>query len=191
MRIIKSKNVIDESYTVNPLIIIIGSGIFTGFIPIASGTFGAFIGFLIFLIPGFSNYTILSISIIIVFIIGVIASEIMQRRYGYDPPEVVIDEIVGLWFTYLVAAIVLDVFIQFKTFTPDFNFSTKIVFGLTGFFIFRLFDIIKLPPSKYFDEVKSGYGIMMDDIVSGFYAGVLSAVFSHFLWYRIFAKLLS
>lgn len=190
MRVIKHKNVIDESYAVNPLIIIVGSGIYTGFIPVASGTFGSFIGFLIFLIPGFSNFTTLAISIITFFIIGVMVSEIMQRRYGYDPPEVVIDEIVGLWFTYLVATIVLDIFIQFKTFMPDFNIYTKVVFGLAGLLVFRLFDIIKLPPAKYFDEIKSGYGIMMDDIISGFYAGVLSAVFSHFLWYRIFAKLL-
>ncbi len=34
---------------------IIGSALYTGFIPIASGTFGSLVAILIYLLPGFEN----------------------------------------------------------------------------------------------------------------------------------------
>ena len=38
------------------------------------------------------------------------------------------------------------------------------------FFIFRLFDIVKLFPANYIDKnLKNGYGVMLDDIVAGIY----------------------
>ena len=38
------------------------------------------------------------------------------------------------------------------------------------FFIFRLFDIIKIFPANYIDKnLKNGYGVIMDDIVAGIY----------------------
>jgi phosphatidylglycerophosphatase A len=64
------------------------------------------------------------------------------------------------------------------------------VFGIIGFVIFRFFDIIKLQPAKYFDDLKNGYGVMMDDISAGLYAGILSAVITHFAWYKIIVPFL-
>ena len=38
------------------------------------------------------------------------------------------------------------------------------------FFIFRLFDIIKIFHANYIDKnLKNGYGVIMDDIVAGIY----------------------
>ncbi len=90
----------------------------------------------------------------------------MTKRYGVDPPEVVIDEIIGLWLTYLIGFLMFELFFKAKSiFNPTFYVTTKIAFGLTGFLLFRFFDIIKLQPGKYFDEMKNGYGIMMDEVV--------------------------
>ena len=189
IRLIKEKKVVDEDTKLSMLVKTIGSGLFVGYAPFASGTFGSVVGMLIFLIPGFSDFRILSIAIIVFFIVGVYISEIMVKRYGDDPAQVVIDEIVGLWFTYFIGYLVFEFFIQFKTYDPTQGFLRKVIFALVGFFIFRIFDIVKLQPAKYFDELNNGYGIMMDDIIAGFYSGIISAITTHFLWYRIFVKM--
>lgn len=188
-RLIKEKNPVNEECKVSLPLVVVGSGLFTGFLPAAQGTFGSVIGLLIFLIPGFSNFSVLSIAIVVAFIFGVFVSERMRGRYGEDPPQVTIDEIAGLWFTYFIGFIMFELFFQAKAFGPTFNFSTKLLFAVVGFFMFRFFDIIKLQPAKYFDEVKSGYGIMIDDIFSGLYAGIISSVVTHFFWYRIIVKI--
>jgi len=188
-RLIKEKNPVNEEFKVPLVIKAIGSGLFTGYIPFASGTFGSFLGFLIFLIPGFSDMHIILIAMLVCFAAGVYVSEKMKKRYGEDPPEVVIDEITGLWFTYIVAFIIFDFFFKAKSLNPTSFFVIKVIFGLVGLIIFRIFDIIKLQPSKYFDELKSGYGIMLDDIFAGLYAGILTPVFTHFLWFKIFRYL--
>lgn len=188
-RLIKKRKVVDEDFKIPPLVKAIGSGLYCGYIPVASGTFGSLLAMLIFLIPGFSDFRILAIAIIIFFSVGVYVSEIMTKRYGSDPAEIVIDEIVGLWFTYFIGYIVFEFFIQFKSYDPTQDFIRRVLFAAVGFLIFRFFDIVKLQPAKYFDECNNGYGIMMDDIAAGLYSGILSAIATHFLWYRIFIKL--
>jgi phosphatidylglycerophosphatase A len=183
-RLIKEKNPVNNEQKVSLLVRAIGSGLFVGYIPYASGTFGSFIGLLIFLIPGFSDFKVLIIGIVVFFITGIFVSELMQKRYGDDPPEVIIDEIVGLWFTYLVGYAIFSIFFTAKAFNPQTLFLSKLLFGIIGFIIFRIFDILKLQPALYFDNMKNGYGIMMDDISAGLYAGILSPVITHFLWFR-------
>ncbi len=189
-KLLKEKNPVNEEYKVSLWAIIIGSGLFTGYLPFAQGTFGSFVGFLIFLIPGFSSTPVLLICIIVSFAVGVYVSEIMQKRYGEDPPEVVIDEITGLWFTYLVGYLIFHLFFTAKSFDPQALLVKKALFGFVGFIIFRIFDIVKLQPAAYFNEQKNGYGIMMDDIFAGLYAGIISPVITHFLWFRFIRNLL-
>jgi phosphatidylglycerophosphatase A len=69
-----------------------------------------------------------------------------------DASPIVIDEVVG----YLVA----------MAFVP---FSWPA--ALAGFLLFRLFDVTKPWPASYFDGVKSGLGVVMDDVAAGVYAG--------------------
>jgi phosphatidylglycerophosphatase A len=190
LRFIKEKNPVNEEHKVSLPVKIIASGLFSGYIPIASGTFGSFVGMLVYLIPGFSHFPVLGIAVVVGFAAGVYMSNSMSKRYGDDPPEVVIDEIVGLWFSYVVGYGIFGIFLKAKTYHPEMNFITKSLFAVVGFIIFRVFDIIKLQPAKYFDDVRSGYGIMMDDIVSGFYSGILSAVLTHFLWYRLIIQII-
>jgi len=69
-----------------------------------------------------------------------------------DASPIVIDEVVG----YLVA----------MAFVP---FSWPAALG--GFLLFRLFDVWKPWPASYFDSVKSGLGVVLDDVAAGVYAG--------------------
>ena len=50
------------------------------------------------------------------------------------------------------------------------------------FALFRFFDIIKFWPATYFDQdVKHGAGTILDDIVSGIFAGISYLLINHFL----------
>jgi len=131
------------------------SGFLTGYFPIASGTVGSFLAILIYLfIPGFSEPYILVIFILIFLIIGIYTSDFAEKVYGFDPPEVVIDEIVGMWITMLFVP---------KTY----------VLSAIGFLLFRVFDIIKPFPAKQSQQIKGGLGIMIDDLIAGFYSLII------------------
>jgi phosphatidylglycerophosphatase A len=187
IRLNKEKNPVNYNVKVPFLVTFIGSGMGTGFSPIASGTVGSLLAFGIYLLPRFSEWYYLLAAIIVFFFVGLYCSEKMRGRYGEDPAEVTIDEIVGLWFTYLVGSVVFELFFSFKSFDPEFKFATKFVFAAIGFLVFRFFDIIKLEPAKYFDRKDSGMGIMLDDLISGLYAGIFTSVITHFMWYKVLA----
>ena len=188
MRLLKPKSVINESFKVNVLVKAFASGLGTGYIPFASGTFGSLLGAIIYYIPGFSDPFVLLLAILIGFVAGVFVSELMKYRYGKDPAEVVIDEIVGLWFTYFIGQFILENFFKAKMLDPVSIRPTKVAFAVIGFLLFRFFDIIKLQPAKYFDECDNGYGIMMDDVAAGIYAGVLTAVVTHLFWFKFLIR---
>ena len=43
--------------------------------------------------------------------------------------------------------------------------------ALVGFLLFRIFDIIKIPPARQIDQNMHGsWGIILDDLISGAYA---------------------
>jgi len=68
-----------------------------------------------------------------------------------DPSWIVLDEMVGYWFAV--------------AFVP-FGWST---WGV-GFFLFRLFDILKPQPAAWIDRnMLSGWGILLDDVFAGIY----------------------
>ena len=46
-----------------------------------------------------------------------------------------------------------------------------------AFLLFRLFDILKPPPIRYFDrKLKSGFGVMFDDLLAAFYTLLVLAI---------------
>lgn len=130
---------------------IIGSGLFTGYIPIASGTFGSLVAIIIYWIPGFEQLQIILPSIIVLFIYGVYVSSKFEKVYGKDPSQCTVDEFVGTW----IALIAIP-----KTF----------LLTLTSFFIWRALDIIKPFPARSSEKLPGGWGIMIDDVISGFYS---------------------
>lgn len=139
---------------------IIGSGFYTGYIPIASGTFGSMIAILIYLIPGFENLYIIIPFIIIFYLYGLFISSKFEIIYGKDPSQCTVDEIVGTW----IALIALP-----KT----------ILITFTSFIIWRALDIIKPFPANKSENLSGGFGIMTDDVISGLY----SLLILHFIVY--------
>ena len=106
---------------------------------------------------------LLAIAAVLVFAIGVWASEVYARRHGLeDPGAVVVDEVAGQWLTLVPVALHLEYY-------------------LLAFLLFRFFDIVKPWPVSWADrKLKGGFGIMADDVIAAFYAlAVLGAV----LWF--------
>jgi phosphatidylglycerophosphatase A len=125
-----------------------------GLIPIAPGTWAS-----LFALPSAwvlrtgTGAAGLAIAIALTFGTGWWATgSFAQARGVPDPGEVVVDEIVGQWLVLLVAP-----------FNP--------LAWITGFLLFRLFDIWKPWPVRWADRyVKGGLGIMLDDILAAGYA---------------------
>lgn len=133
---------------------VIGSTFFTGYIPLAPGTFASLVAYIIYFIPGFENLWVIIPAIIIFFIFGVYISYKFEAEYGKDPSECTVDELVGSW----IALIALP---------------KSVLIALTSFFIWRILDIIKPFPARTSEKLSGGWGIMMDDVISGLYALII------------------
>lgn len=165
MRLIKERFVVDPNHKIGFINNLIGSGLYSGYFPFASGTVASLIACLIFFIPGM-NIFILGLIICVVFLVGIVASSDMMKKFGKDPHEVVIDEFVGMWVTGLFIIFYFD----------EVTFDVKLIMTAVAFLSFRFFDIIKFQPAKYFDEIDTPIGIMMDDVISAIYAGIVTFI---------------
>lgn len=128
-----------------------------GFIKFAPGTIGSLVALpLAWMLVQFGGILALTIATTLLFLIGVWAAHTyILTVEDEDPPQVVIDEVVGQCLTLMVVPV-------------DF------VYYLVGFVLFRIFDIIKPWPVNWADKnIKGGLGIMLDDVLAGIYAGVV------------------
>ena len=136
-----------------------------GFLPKAPGTWGtlATLPFL-YAIGRFNPPYIFFIPFLIIMtLISSFIADSVQKKFDlHDPQFIVIDEVLGMTTAWL--------FIQTHNLSHLF-----ILFAL-----FRFFDIIKIWPASYFDKkVHHGYGTIVDDIVSGVFAGLVYLVINH------------
>lgn len=146
-----------EKPQVNFILKFIGSGFFTGYAPFASGTVGSAIGLAFFLIPNFHTPFILIPATALLFFVGGLAAEKMEKVYGQDPSVVTVDEIVGMWIS--------------MWFIPP----TYLNLGI-AFLIFRILDILKPYPAQEIDKKKGGWNIMLDDVIAGIYTNIIIQV---------------
>ena len=137
---------------------------YIGRLPLAPGTFCSFIAFLAWYYLRFyiEGVFILYASLILFFVgvaVSTIHSEVIKKE---DPSEIVIDEWVGQWIALWLI-------------------PHSFYWGLASFVLFRFFDISKLGPVQGMDDIKSGTGIMMDDVV----AGILALLVTQSLYYFV------
>ncbi|HEY9166324.1 MAG TPA: phosphatidylglycerophosphatase A [Candidatus Kryptonia bacterium] len=140
---------------------LVSTGLGSGLSPVAPGTAGSLVGILIYLIPGFEKNQIIIPATAVFFFWGAFASGKMEKVYGHDPSRVVIDEIVGMWTSFV--------------FLPK-----KIVVVVAAFLLFRLLDIIKPFPASRFDKNAGGLAIMLDDLTCGIYTNLLIQIYLRF-----------
>ncbi len=134
-------------------IIILASWGGTGYSPLASGTVGTLAAIPFYLLLNRLSLPLYLVTVAAFIVFACWVAGVAERIFNEpDSGKIVIDEVAG----YLVTMIAVPL-------------SLKSV--LLGFFLFRLFDITKVPPARYFDrQVKNGYGVVLDDVVAGIYA---------------------
>ena len=147
--------------TFDKIALFIAQGGFSGRMPIAPGTAGTVVGVLLYLLVKDLSSLLYSAVFVTVTLIGTWAAGAADNVLGAkDSPTIVIDEIAG----YLIALFLV----------PD---GWRYV--AAGFFLFRIFDIIKPYPLKNFEKAPGGVGVMLDDIGAGIYTNLVlqAAVF--------------
>jgi len=98
-------------------------------------------------------------------IAGTLAAPAAARHFGVeDPPQVVIDEVAGVWLALAVL--------------PGHLLAAPLLAAGAAFALFRVFDIAKPWPVTWCERLPGGWGIMCDDLAAGLLAGGLAtAVF--------------
>lgn len=86
--------------------------------------------------------------------IGIWSSGKMEPIWGKDDKKVVIDEVAGMIISLLLVPV-------------------KWQYVLTGLVLFRFFDILKPLYIRRTEKLKGGWGVMMDDVLSGIYANII------------------
>ncbi|MCU7797004.1 MAG: phosphatidylglycerophosphatase A [Candidatus Thiodiazotropha sp. (ex Myrtea spinifera)] len=129
-------------------------GFGSGLAPKAPGTFGTLVAIPIYLLLQPLPFTLYLVLLLLGFLAGIwICDQTSQDLGVHDHGGIVWDEIIG----YLV--------------TMSFV-SGGWWWVLIGFVLFRFFDILKPWPIGWLDQrVHGGFGIMLDDLVAGLYAG--------------------
>jgi phosphatidylglycerophosphatase A len=132
---------------------IISTGLFVGYIPVASGTFGSVLGCGLWVFVAKQSYYYSATGLLLIlgfFTSGYAEREVFRKK---DDRRIVIDEICGMLIAFM---------------THSFTFTVNGFVLLTaGLIIFRIFDIIKPQPIKYIQNLKGSSGIMLDDIAAG------------------------
>ena len=142
---------------------LIGTVVYVGRMPIAPGTWGSLAALIVWYVvkPAISDPLFLLITGGI-FFSGIAATEILIKAWDdTDPKAIVIDEWVGMWIAlYLV--------------------PHDIKWGLVAFLFFRLFDILKPGPIQIMDDMHDAIGVMMDDVVAGILACLVTQSLLYF-----------
>lgn len=130
----------------------------TGFIPKAPGTWGSLVTLpLIYGSSLISPQFGIPVLIVLAIMLSLWSSSENEREFGDDPPQFVMDECAGQSLVFLPAAIIASA-------VPD-------LFQLvTGFFLFRVFDILKPFGIDRLQKLPGKFGILVDDLLAGIYA---------------------
>ena len=146
---------------------ILATGLCSGLSPKAPGTVGSvaalLILFLITWIGGEISTSLLVVMSIIAYVIGHWCCATLADQWGHDPGKIVIDEWVGMWLALVMV---------------PFTWQT----AMMAFVFFRFFDISKPLGVGYIDKKISGpASVMLDDVLAGGYAALLTYVVYTFL----------
>ena len=139
---------------------LVAFGFGVGLAPVAPGTWGTLLALPVFLLvsPRLEPIEFL-LMLIVLSALGVWACEVTGRAIGVsDHGGMVWDETVA--------------FLLVLFFVP-----AALPWQAAAFLLFRLFDILKPPPIRYYDQaLKGGFGVMLDDLIAASYTLLVLAV---------------
>jgi phosphatidylglycerophosphatase A len=128
---------------------------YAGYFPVAPGTVGSAAGLVAYLIVWWTQSRVVEVGLIVgLFALGVWAGTTAERYFGgIDPGPVIVDEVVGMLITLAFIPVGLSG-------------------AIVGFFLFRIFDIIKPFPAGRLEALHGGLGVMADDAMAAVYANL-------------------
>jgi len=139
----------------------VASGAGLGYVPFASGTFGSLLGVALYLALWRARLSVPLMAVVLVLAVLAairIARLAEEMLHDHDSGIIVVDEIVGMAIALL-------------------GFAPTFANVALAFVAFRFFDIVKVWPASWIDrQVPGGSGVVLDDVVSGLYANVVTNV---------------
>ncbi len=134
-----------------------------GLFPIAPGTLGSIVSWIVFIILSHHiNMTFLTI--VVIFLAIFICEQASKDLVEKDHKSIVLDELVGIWVAMIPVLYISS------------TQQERIAYAVIALILFRFFDILKPFPISYFDKrFKNGFGIVIDDLVAGIFAGLLTS----------------
>ena len=134
----------------------IAFGFGSGAVPFAPGTFGTLMAIPFYLLMQSLSHAMYFFLVVLITIASMwLCDKVSKEIKVHDHSGMCLDEIVG----YLVTMYAVP---------------QGIFWILSGFALFRLFDIWKPWPIRFVDEqVKGGIGIILDDVLAGVYSCLL------------------
>jgi phosphatidylglycerophosphatase A len=151
--------------------------LWSGFLRPAPGTWGSLVALVIFAAIWSAAHALSApvwIADVVIVLAGVLASSwlsvvwgpwALKRFGGKDPRNFVLDEFAGQWVALFWLPPVAGV---------GFWSFAWVVGG--QFVLFRILDIIKPPPAHQFERLPAGWGVLCDDLMSGFYANLIGQI---------------
>jgi phosphatidylglycerophosphatase A len=145
------------------LIVFIATGVYSGYSPVAPGTAGSVVGLvLVWFVTGpmWAHSPLLTLIVFtIAFAISCWISGRAEEIFNEpDSSKIVIDEVLGMALTM-------------------FGNPITVPWMLTGFVLFRVFDVLKPWPASIIDrQMPGGAGVMLDDFAVAIYANIILQV---------------
>ncbi len=125
-----------------------------GFLRPAPGTLASLVGVALYLVF-YPHWGVYLGVLALVTALGFGTIDAMERLCGeQDPSCVVIDEVAGMLITLFLLPPRPSVLV-------------------TAFFLFRAFDMFKIPPADRFERLPGARGVMLDDLMAGVYANLV------------------
>ena len=146
----------------------IGAGFGSGYSPVAPGTFGSLLALLILYPILQFIFTGVLLFVLISSLLSLWVSATCEEAWGKDPGRMVMDEFAGQGLVFI--GIGMTGVLQ-----------TDIAILVIGFTLFRVFDIWKPLGIDRIQKVGGAWGILLDDLIAGFYAFICLKTLIFFL----------
>ncbi|NLS14136.1 phosphatidylglycerophosphatase A [Vibrio sp. SM6] len=140
---------------------LLATGFGSGLSPLVPGTMGTLAAVPFFLLLAQLPISVYLVIVVVGFALGVKLCAVTSHDMGvHDHGAIVWDEFIGFWLTMTVMPLCHIPLSEWQ-------------WIVTGFVLFRLFDMIKPWPISWLDRhVHGGFGIMVDDMIAGVMAGL-------------------
>ena len=137
------------------LAVFLATAAYTGYFPIAPGTVGSAVGLAVYAAVWWTGSPLVEVAVILLlFAAGVWAGTVAEQYFGgIDPGPIVLDEVVGMLITLAFIPVGWPA-------------------ALAGFFLFRVFDVIKPFPAGRMEKHPGGLGVLADDAMAAVNANV-------------------